>query len=76
MHLNLPPEDEPERKEWVRQAKWSLMGVVAPELVVLAAWRQWTSAMTLQESVMRPSKDEDVLPPIRVVTEDSEKVNP
>ncbi|KAG0647919.1 hypothetical protein D0Z07_5648 [Hyphodiscus hymeniophilus] len=51
MHLNVPPRDESPLRFWARNLKWGLVGVVAPELVVFAAWRQYNSAKELQDEV-------------------------
>lgn len=53
MHLNIPPHDESLAKTWMRNVKWGLIGVVAPELVVFAAWRQYNSTKELQAEVYR-----------------------
>lgn len=47
LHLNIPPKREPRRRYWSRNVRWVLLGVFIPELVVLAAWRQWASCREL-----------------------------
>ena len=44
MHLNVPVNKETKTKYWIRSIKWILLGVLIPELVILAAWRQFLSA--------------------------------
>ncbi|KAK0105190.1 hypothetical protein ONS95_004414 [Cadophora gregata] len=51
MHLNIPVKHEGQREFWLRRVKWSTCGVPIPELVVLLAWRQWTSAGRLTKEV-------------------------
>jgi hypothetical protein len=53
MHLNIPPHDELPAQTWMRNFWWGLIGVVAPELVVFAAWRQYNSAKALHAEVQR-----------------------
>ena len=62
MHLNIPPHDELPRLTWMRNVKWGLIGIVAPELVVLAAWRQYNSAKELHAEVRRQA---EILMPAR-----------
>jgi hypothetical protein len=48
VHLNVPAKGE---RHWVtlcRELKWCVVGLFGPELVVFAAWRQWSSAWQLQ----------------------------
>ena len=51
MHLNIPPHDESHAQSWLRNIKWGVIGIFAPELVVFAAWRQYNSAKALQTEV-------------------------
>ena len=51
MHLNIPPHDEQPAQIWIRNMRWGLVGVVAPELIVFAAWRQYNSAKALHAEV-------------------------
>ena len=46
MHLNVPANDTP-RQVYIRFIKWGLIGIIAPELVVVCAWMQNVSARTL-----------------------------
>ncbi|KAH6662683.1 hypothetical protein B0J14DRAFT_553715 [Halenospora varia] len=39
MHLNIPLYDKRPAQTWMRNFKWGLIGVVAPELIIFAAWR-------------------------------------
>lgn len=57
MHLNIPPRGESEAQIWIKNLKWGLAGVVAPELVVFAAWRQYNSAKALSDIVETVSKE-------------------
>jgi hypothetical protein len=61
VHLNIAVEQQP-NEHWnigrkiinsnsVRRLKWVLMGLFAPELVVYAAWRQWSSAKELTQKM-------------------------
>ena len=51
MHLNVPPPNEPHIHTWLRNLKWGAIGVFAPELILFAAWRQYSSAKSLQIQV-------------------------
>ena len=47
LHLNVPPPGEHRASCFFRNLRWIITGVFAPELVVFAAWRQWSSARLL-----------------------------
>ena len=57
VHLNIPvpipsPDNRPLkiriwRNYYCRRARWVLLGLLAPELVVYTAWMQWESARKL-----------------------------
>ncbi|KAF2428641.1 hypothetical protein EJ08DRAFT_555758, partial [Tothia fuscella] len=51
VHLNIPPKDEPGWKTHLREFKWCMIGLFGPELVVYAAWRQWSSAWELKREI-------------------------
>jgi hypothetical protein len=51
VHLNIPQKGEGQGEFWLRRVKWSLCGVLIPELVVLLAWRQQTSAARLTNEI-------------------------
>ncbi|CZR66249.1 uncharacterized protein PAC_16150 [Phialocephala subalpina] len=57
LHLNIPAKDESRRQYWLRRVKWSVCGVLIPEIVVLLAWRQWTSAGRLTSGVNKVLND-------------------
>ncbi|KAF2225343.1 hypothetical protein BDZ85DRAFT_233944 [Elsinoe ampelina] len=44
LHLNIPGQGESQIQWWTRHFRWVIVGVVCPELVLLAAWRQAMSA--------------------------------
>ena len=44
IHLNVPPLNEAAAKRWLREAKWVLIALFAPEIVVLCAIQQWGAA--------------------------------
>ncbi|PVH86399.1 hypothetical protein DL98DRAFT_407617 [Cadophora sp. DSE1049] len=56
LHLNIPAKHEKRREFWLRRVKWSTCGVLIPEIVVLLAWRQWTSARRLTREVNKVFK--------------------
>lgn len=53
IHLNVRPHRRTELQSWIETAKWVVFGILAPELVVFVAWRQYVSAMTLDRIVKR-----------------------
>ncbi|KAG9240113.1 hypothetical protein BJ878DRAFT_585146 [Calycina marina] len=63
MHLNIPPHDERPAQSWMRNFKWGLIGVFAPELVVFAAWRQYNSAKALHAEIQGYLGAEQLTPP-------------
>jgi hypothetical protein len=75
MHLNIPPYDEPYVQTWIRNLKWGLIGTFAPELVVLAAWRQYNSAKALHTEMRRHLGIENVTPPRADKVENESGVN-
>jgi hypothetical protein len=52
IHLNVPPPSDTQYHIWLRNVKWGLVGIFAPELILFAAWKQWNSAKTLTAEVM------------------------
>jgi len=58
VHLNVPLKHEPAWQTRLREAKWCMIGLLGPELVLFAAWRQWNSAKALTEIVEQVLKDE------------------
>lgn len=57
LHLNIPAKNESNREYWLRRVKWSISGVLVPEIVVLLAWRQWTSAGRLTNEINKVFND-------------------
>ena len=51
VQLNIPGINESRAVRIWRTAKWVLLGIFAPELVVWIAWRQWASARGLARLV-------------------------
>ena len=51
IHLNVRPYRRTELQSWVETTKWVAFGILAPELVVFVAWRQYVSAMALDRIV-------------------------
>ena len=58
MHLNIPRQNQTRRQSWLRNAGWVLLGILVPELVLLVAWRQWTSARRLSDALARLSVEQ------------------
>jgi hypothetical protein len=69
VHLNVPVRKPVERSRrrgrrlrsnyWLRRARWVFLGLVAPELVVYTAWRQWSSARAMTRDLRKSSKVRD-----------------
>lgn len=57
LHLNIPAKSETRQQYWLRRVKWSICGVLIPEIVVLLAWRQWTSAGRLTREINKVFDD-------------------
>lgn len=51
IHLNVRPYRKTELQSWIEMTKWVIFGILAPELVVFVAWRQYVSAMALDRIV-------------------------
>jgi hypothetical protein len=58
IHLNIPARDESRVSFFLRKAKWVVIAVLAPEVVLFTAWTQWYIARdvvkTLNELVRFP----------------------
>lgn len=57
IHLNIRPREKNELQSWVETSKWVGFGVLAPELLVFIAWRQYASAMNLDRSMRKLKED-------------------
>jgi len=53
VHLNVPPPGEPQYKQISRRIGWSILAVIAPELVALNAWLQYRGASELTRRINR-----------------------
>ncbi|KAL9609377.1 MAG: hypothetical protein Q9167_005846 [Letrouitia subvulpina] len=51
IHLNVRRYRQNEPQSWLETTKWVIFGVLAPELVVYIAWRQYISATALNRIV-------------------------
>lgn len=51
IHLNVRPYKQTELRSWVETTKWVFFGILAPELMVFVAWRQYMSARALDRIV-------------------------
>lgn len=51
IHLNIPPPGEPRYKQILRRTGWSMLAIIAPEVVALNAWLQYRSARDLMGQV-------------------------
>lgn len=51
LHLNVPYQRASKWTKFRTNVKWVCIGVYAPELVVFTAWRQWSSARILGQTV-------------------------
>jgi hypothetical protein len=47
VHPNIPPEGEPRYRATLKNVKWCMIGLFAPELVLYTAWCQYASARRL-----------------------------
>lgn len=68
VHLNVPRRDQTRLEAIFLILRWVIAGIYAPELVVFAAWRQWSSARMLQKNVeesLLTSSKHDSAPPRR-----------
>jgi hypothetical protein len=51
IHLNVPARRPQGSNYALRRVRWVFLGLLAPELAVYAAWRQWSSARILTKSM-------------------------
>lgn len=61
VHLNVPHHGDAEFRRWLRTTKWVILGILAPELVVFVAWRQYVSAVTLERAVKQIQTNGEIL---------------
>ncbi|KAK8102165.1 hypothetical protein PG984_015311 [Apiospora sp. TS-2023a] len=62
LHLNVPSQHATRLDICLLNLRWVIAGLYSPELVVFAAWRQWSSARILQklvEDTMQRDEDGD-----------------
>ncbi|KAN0095756.1 hypothetical protein V8E51_016467 [Hyaloscypha variabilis] len=60
LHVNIPPEKATKRQKFMKKAKWVLIGMFAPELVVFVAWCQRQQALKLSKD-LQPIFEEQTL---------------
>jgi hypothetical protein len=53
IHLNVSPPGEPQYKQFLRRVGWSVLAIIAPELVALNAWLQYRRSNRLMRNVNR-----------------------
>ncbi|PQE18169.1 major facilitator superfamily protein [Rutstroemia sp. NJR-2017a BBW] len=51
VHLNVPKGNTSSLAQHTRKASWVVLGIIAPEFVVYAAWTQWNSARKLKAKI-------------------------
>jgi hypothetical protein len=51
LHLNVPRSNTTTLQWLWLNVRWFIVGIYCPELVVFAAWRQWSSACLLQRYI-------------------------
>ena len=67
VHINIPPPGERFYWQWLRRAKWTALGVFAPEFVLFTALQQFQEARSLVEFLNREEEKQrgDTRPPQR-----------
>jgi hypothetical protein len=58
VHLNIPAPGEKPRWQALRQAKWTFIGIIAPEIVLFTAWNQYCQASNLVRELNAMSSTE------------------
>lgn len=53
LNLNIPSSKDSELHKSLRTMKWAFLGILAPELVVFVAWRQYISVTALEATIKR-----------------------
>ena len=64
IHLNVPPPNEGKFGFFRRKTKWVFIGILAPELVVYAAWRQLRQAKNVARELNRSRKNKVSIHPL------------
>lgn len=53
LHLNIPCHADTKRVLWPRRAKWVLLGIIAPELVLYSAFQQYFAAKQVCKEMLK-----------------------
>lgn len=61
IHPNVPKQGSTYSEFLWTRIKWISVGIIAPELVVYTAWRQWTSARHLNKQLTKSKKERAVI---------------
>lgn len=51
VHLNIPAPSEKPKWQSLRQAKWTFIAIIAPEIVLFSAWTQYRQASNLVKAL-------------------------
>ena len=51
IHLNIPAPGEPKWYSTLRKAKWTIIGIFAPEIALFTAWDQFWEARKLSQDL-------------------------
>ena len=57
IHLNIPSKDDSQATVFLRKAKWVLIAIFAPELVVYVAWSQRQKVKGIHTTILKRHKD-------------------
>jgi hypothetical protein len=72
VHLNVPPRGTGRRWQYLQKAKWTMIGIFAPEVVLYTAFHQFYKAIQLQKSlnaIVKERPDGDGVQVCRVQTD-------
>jgi hypothetical protein len=62
IHINVPPRGASPKWRYLRKVKWTIVGLFAPEIVLLTAWIQFRQAMRLRKDlnneVKKPARNQ------------------
>ena len=74
IHLNVRHYRTTELQSWIETTKWVVFGILAPELVVFVAWRQYISVVALDRIVREVQKSDQYSQTSRTQRSNKKKV--
>ncbi len=62
IHINVPPRGAHKGWWYLQKTKWTILGIFAPEIVLITAWEQFSSAFQLQKDLNNEAMEKARIP--------------